>query len=95
MRKNLTQRLSTFAERIMLFFIMNIFWRFFPRVYELLVPNQWSSMKSFGRSFHSENNDLTYEVSHVEEIWSRYSVGLSNEQLSEELRLRGENSIVD
>ena len=96
MRKNLRQRLSNFAEKkIVLFFIMNIFWRYVPRIYELLLPNEWSSMKSFGRSFQGENSDLSYEVSHVEEIWSKFLVGLNAEQLTEELRLRGEYLIVD
>ena len=75
---------------------MNTLWRYIPRIFELLFPepNEWSSMKSFGRSFQGENSDLSYEVSHVEEIWSKFLVGLNAEQLTEELRLRGEYLIV-
>ena len=96
MRKNLRQRLSNFAEKkIVFFFIMNIFWRYVPRIYELLLPNEWSSMKSFGRAFVGEDSDLSDDLSHSEEIWSKFPIGLNAEQLTEELRLRGEYLIVD
>ena len=67
---------------------MNFLWRYIPRIYELLFPREWSSMKSFGRAFDHENSALLFDLSHVEEIWSKFSVGLNAEQLREELRLR-------
>lgn len=67
---------------------MNFLWRYIPRIYELLFPREWSSMKSFGRAFDHENSALLSDLSHVEEIWLKYSVGLNAEQLREELRLR-------
>jgi hypothetical protein len=87
MKKNLRQRCTNFARRIVFLFIMNFLWRYIPRIYELLFPGEWSSMNSFGRVFDHENSDLLSDVSHVEKIWSKFSAGLNDEQLRKELRL--------
>lgn len=90
MRKNLRQRFSNFARRMVLPLIMNTLWRYIPRIFELLFPepNELSSMKSFVRAYDAEISDLSDDVSHVEEIWSKFPIGLNAEQLMEELRLR-------
>ena len=89
MRKNLSQRLSKVARRILRLLIVNTLWRYIPRIFELLFPepNEWSSMKSFGRAFVGEDSDLSDDLSHSEEIWSKFPIGLNAEQLMEELRL--------